>query len=292
MSTKYQKVPTKENSTNYREDLETTFNESLTEEEEEEEVSYRHITDSHGLLGIPSQSDNYCFVSTSSSNNDSKKPTPITNDGVFKNISTSQQQQQQHNDHPPSYSDATMDTTPPYWQTTIFESSSSSIDRNNIILVNGLPVGSLFIFFWNLLISACFQFVGFLLTYILYTSHAGKNGSRAGLGVSLVQLGFYIRGCSKLNFDFDFDFDFDNDQDDNDQEDDDDDDDDFKNIYLDIIAYFFMVLGWFIIIKSIADYLKAKKMEKIIKTDSIISESYTSSNNNNNIRMVNMERIV
>ncbi|KAI9307434.1 hypothetical protein BJ944DRAFT_158051 [Cunninghamella echinulata] len=148
------------------------------------------------------------------------------------------------------------------------------MDRNNIILVNGLPVGSLFIFFWNLLISACFQFVGFLLTYILYTSHAGKNGSRAGLGVSLVQLGFYIRGY------------------DNDQDDDDDDDDNFNNIYIDIIAYFFMILGWFIIIKSIADYLKAKKMEKIIKTDSIISDGYTSSNNNNSIRMINMERIV
>jgi len=30
---------------------------------------------------------------------------------------------------------------------------------------------------------------GFILTYILHTTHAAKNGSRAGLGVTLIQLG-------------------------------------------------------------------------------------------------------
>jgi hypothetical protein len=61
------------------------------------------------------------------------------------------------------------------------------------MLVDGLPVGHLFGFAWNLLVSMSFQFVGFLLTYLLHTTHAAKNGSRAGLGITLIQYGFYMR---------------------------------------------------------------------------------------------------
>lgn len=32
----------------------------------------------------------------------------------------------------------------------------------------------------------------------------------------------------------------------------------------DIVAYFLMMLGWFIIIRSLTDYFRAKQMEKII----------------------------
>ena len=46
------------------------------------------------------------------------------------------------------------------------------------------------------MISMSFQFVGFLLTYLLHTTHAAKNGSRAGLGITLVQYGFYMRAGS------------------------------------------------------------------------------------------------
>ncbi len=44
------------------------------------------------------------------------------------------------------------------------------------------------------MISMSFQLVGFLLTYLLHTTHAAKNGSRAGLGLTLVQYGFYMKG--------------------------------------------------------------------------------------------------
>lgn len=47
------------------------------------------------------------------------------------------------------------------------------------------------------MISMSFQLVGFLLTYLLHTTHAAKNGSRAGLGLTLVQYGFYMKGGSK-----------------------------------------------------------------------------------------------
>lgn len=60
------------------------------------------------------------------------------------------------------------------------------------ILIEGLPLGNPFSFFWSLLVSMSFQFVGFLLTTLLSTSHAAKNGSRAGLGVTLIQYGLYL----------------------------------------------------------------------------------------------------
>lgn len=61
------------------------------------------------------------------------------------------------------------------------------------MIIDGLPIGSVFAFLWNLLVSVSFQFVGFLLTYLLHTSHASKFGSRAGLGITLIQYGFYMR---------------------------------------------------------------------------------------------------
>jgi hypothetical protein len=44
-----------------------------------------------------------------------------------------------------------------------------------------------------MLVSISFQFVGFLLTYLLHTTHAGRLGARAGLGVTLIQYGFTLR---------------------------------------------------------------------------------------------------
>lgn len=35
---------------------------------------------------------------------------------------------------------------------------------------------------------------------------------------------------------------------------------------IDIIAYLLMIFGWFIIIRSVADYIRVKRMERIIAT--------------------------
>ncbi|GAA5934229.1 hypothetical protein JCM3775_006943 [Rhodotorula graminis] len=90
----------------------------------------------------------------------------------------------------PPYEAAQLDPSPQYWETTVITPGLYGPDD---ILVDGLPVGNLFSFAWNLLVSMSFQFVGFILTYILHTTHAAKNGSRAGLGVTLIQLGFYLK---------------------------------------------------------------------------------------------------
>ena len=62
------------------------------------------------------------------------------------------------------------------------------------MIIDDLPSGSIFTFVANLFTSFFFQFVGFLLTYLLHTTHAAKFGSRAGLGLTLIQFGFYSRG--------------------------------------------------------------------------------------------------
>ncbi|MBW0559646.1 hypothetical protein O181_099361 [Austropuccinia psidii MF-1] len=97
----------------------------------------------------------------------------------------------------PTYDSAALDSSPPYWETTVTLPGGANgpygILGPDDILVDGLPVGNLFGFAWNLLVSMSFQFIGFLLTYLLHTTHAAKNGSRAGLGITLIQYGLYTR---------------------------------------------------------------------------------------------------
>ncbi|KAI4137285.1 MAG: hypothetical protein L6R39_007366 [Caloplaca ligustica] len=117
-----------------------------------------------------------------------------SNDGVFANLSAKPERgEKQEEEKPPSYEAAAADATPPYWETTTIL-TPHGLSSPDEVYVDGLPVGSLFSFVWNGMISMSFQFVGFLLTYLLHTTHAAKNGSRAGLGITLIQYGFYMRG--------------------------------------------------------------------------------------------------
>jgi hypothetical protein len=113
-------------------------------------------------------------------------------------------------DAPPSYASAQQDAVPPYWENTVI--APFSPDSVGEMIIDNLPTGSLFSFLWNMLVSISFQFVGFLLTYLLHTTHgrsfvshslfftsdlfssAARCGSRAGLGVTLIQYGFALRG--------------------------------------------------------------------------------------------------
>ena len=98
-------------------------------------------------------------------------------------------------DAPPSYASAQADAVPPYWETTTIHlpSGVSASSVPGEMIIEGLPTGILFSFLWNMLVSVSFQFVGFLLTFLLHTTHAAKYGSRAGLGVTLIQYGFALR---------------------------------------------------------------------------------------------------
>ncbi|PWN23751.1 hypothetical protein BCV69DRAFT_8950 [Microstroma glucosiphilum] len=100
---------------------------------------------------------------------------------------------------PPTYEIAAADAAPGYWETTIapgglgWTPGGGNVGDLEDLILEGLPIGNVFGFAWNLLVSVCFQFVGFLLTYLLHTTHAARCGSRAGLGITLLQYGFYLR---------------------------------------------------------------------------------------------------
>ncbi|KAF3908128.1 hypothetical protein ABW21_db0208850 [Orbilia brochopaga] len=235
--------------------------------------------------------DTVHYTSTSNPIAQSSTPTPqptgstarrvignSSNDGVFANLSAKPTVggEKPVEEHPPSYEQAAADATPPYWETTILAPGMSPDE----VFIDGLPVGSVFAFVWNALISLSFQFIGFLLTYLLHTTHAAKNGSRAGLGITLVQYGFYMRGSVLDNtppppgegapapestpsdpnaYDFNS-----------------------GTLPTDAVAvsvdappgegisgnewfsYVLMVVGWFILIRAIADFLRARRTEQLV----------------------------
>ncbi|KIY49330.1 hypothetical protein FISHEDRAFT_72665 [Fistulina hepatica ATCC 64428] len=127
------------------------------------------------------------------------------NDGVFANVTAKPSRpvrvqdgddtylvpEDARADAPPSYATAQADAVPPYWETTVH--APFSPDAVGEMIIDSLPTGNVFSFAWNCLVSISFQFVGFLLTYLLHTTHAARLGSRAGLGVTLIQYGFALR---------------------------------------------------------------------------------------------------
>ncbi|EQB50757.1 hypothetical protein CGLO_09771 [Colletotrichum gloeosporioides Cg-14] len=194
----------------------------------------------------------------------------IQNEGVFSNLTAKPERGGEvKEEQPPTYEQAAADAAPPYWETTILAPGLGGPDE---VYIDGMPVGSLFSFVWNGMISMSFQIVGFILTYLLHSTHAAKNGSRAGLGITLIQYGFYMKGTTegdhppKMNGQDGYaappdpnSHNFD------------------PNAVTgeggggvaDItgqewIAYILMVVGWFVLIRSVSDYLKARRHEQLV----------------------------
>ncbi|KAK0642415.1 putative metal homeostasis protein bsd1 [Lasiodiplodia hormozganensis] len=192
------------------------------------------------------------------------------NDGVFANLSAKPSREDEAEEKPPSYEQAAADATPPYWETTILAPGLHSDE----VFVDGLPVGSIFSFVWNAIISMAFQLVGFLLTYLLHTTHAAKNGARAGLGITLVQYGFTMKGASNEmvggtpdagtgfgnapkdpnNVDFDP----------NDVTGDGSGSGSGQITTSEWLSYILMIVGWFILIRAVSDFLRARRHEQLV----------------------------
>ncbi|PFH53086.1 hypothetical protein AMATHDRAFT_138432 [Amanita thiersii Skay4041] len=208
------------------------------------------------------------------------------NDGVFANVMAKPQvarvvreedgsihivPEDNQKEAPPSYTEAQADAVPPYWETTV-HAPLSAIGSD--ILVDDLPAGSAFVFVINTFISFFFQFVGFFLTYLLHTSHAAKFGSRAGLGLTLIQYGFYSRSAVEDNptaAEMD------------------------QNVFIspdgtnttdattpapipddsygvgitprDWLSFLFMTLGWFLLISSVIGFWRVKRWESSVRTN-------------------------
>ncbi|TKX24472.1 metal homeostatis protein BSD2 [Elsinoe australis] len=203
-----------------------------------------------------------------------------TRDGVFANISAKPVAGVDDlEEKPPTYEQAAADATPPYWETTILTPGGYSSDD---VFVDGLMVGSMFSFVWNALISMSFQLIGFLLTYLLHTTHAAKHGSRAGLGITLIQYGFTFRSMPVDGPNFTG-----GDPDPNTvggavPSDPNSHDFDPHNVAGDAngpvgggmmgggsssdwISYVLMIAGWFLLIKASSDFVRARRQEMLIR---------------------------
>ncbi|PNY24605.1 Metal homeostatis protein BSD2, partial [Tolypocladium capitatum] len=192
----------------------------------------------------------------------------IGTDGVFANMSARPERTDSEKDEqPPTYEQAAADAAPPYWETTIMAPGFGGPDE---VYVDGMPVGSVFSFMWNGMISTSFQFVGFLLTYLLHSTHAAKNGSRAGLGITLIQYGFYMKGTSEseppaMNGPDGYAAPPDPNSHDFDAGDVTDGGGGGSAITGgEWMSYALMVVGWFILIKSVAEFLKARRHEQLV----------------------------
>ena len=114
-----------------------------------------------------------------------------------------------------------------------------------------------------------FQLVGFLLTYLLHTTHAAKNGSRAGLGITLVQFGFMMRGRSdsddtaggapppETNPSDPNSYNFQSATDTSASA-------DASMGRNEWLSYILMVVGWFILIRAVSDFLRARRTEQVV----------------------------
>jgi len=89
---------------------------------------------------------------------------------------------------PPSYIAASADAAPSYWDTVVH--APSAMDLNGDMIIDELPTGSVLVFVLTTVISWFFQLPGFILTYLLHGTHAGRFGAQAGLALTLIQWGF------------------------------------------------------------------------------------------------------
>jgi Protein of unknown function (DUF2370) len=212
------------------------------------------------LLAVPSPFAREVTTSPSASRYVPRSGT----DGVFANLSAKPDPDSldsKYDEPLPSYETAAADAAPPYWETTII---TPGIDCDEVY-VDGLPVGTFFTFIWNAMISMSFQFVGFLLTYLLASSHAARNGSRAGLGVILIQYGFYLRDAPVVPDDGTVLPDPNNAVGENGPP---MPNDDMPIEHLpkaEWMSYLLMVIGWFILIRSIGEYYRVKQLEKAVR---------------------------
>ena len=109
-------------------------------------------------------------------------------DGVFSNLSakpTTKQEQQ-----PPGYFDIpeSSDPAPPYIEHTVV----STLVESGDVLIDGMPVGSMTSFILSMLISVLFDFIGYFMTSLFATTHAQRQGSKAGLGFTLIRVGLIL----------------------------------------------------------------------------------------------------
>jgi hypothetical protein len=105
----------------------------------------------------------------------------------------------------------------------------------------------------SMLVCLTFDFIGFLIATLISNNHAAKCGARTGLGVILVKYGFVIRTKMLENQDDIFD----NPQENPDQR--------HLTAQGEWICYIFIIVGWFLILRSNAEYVRIRRLKQMIE---------------------------
>ncbi|KAJ3005460.1 hypothetical protein HKX48_000659 [Thoreauomyces humboldtii] len=192
-------------------------------------------------------------------------------DGVFSNLTAkadptaaAPQGKAYEELEPPSYAEAAHDRVPTYYETTVI---ASGYAEDGEVLIEGLPVGETFAFLVNLFVSASFDFIGFLLTAMLATSHAARAGSRMGFGITLIRYGFFMRTTEDemiQQFDDQYDPNLTSPEEFRQEE------QQLKagNQWLSLI---FIFLGFFIMLRAQAEFIRARRMKEVIAATSDVT---------------------
>ncbi|KAI9011163.1 hypothetical protein BC832DRAFT_549871 [Gaertneriomyces semiglobifer] len=229
---------------------------------------YERIPDTEegaaGQASVPAYAAPAAPVTTAAAASAAPARAPSGNDGVFSNLSAKPDNSSSGGKvfeeiEPPSYGDLEpREQVPSYYETTIL---ASGIAEDGEVLIDGMPVGDFFTFVVNMLVSMSFDFIGFLLTAMLATSHAARAGSRFGFGITLVRYGLYVGTAA------------DDDLGDIDPNDPtaplpDPSRSDSENYW---VSYFMIVFGFVFIIAAQAEYLRARRLEAVVKASSEIA---------------------
>ncbi|KAJ3041874.1 hypothetical protein HDV00_008578 [Rhizophlyctis rosea] len=203
--------------------------------------------------------------SSSSSDDDHPRtvPRPLPfptrgNDGVFANLSAKPEGNPSSGKafqeiEPPSYSDVVTDSSPPpFYETTVFAATTG---EDGEVLIDGLPVGNYFAFFVNMFISMSFDFIGFLLTSLMSTSHAARCGSRSGLGFTLIRYGLYIQTAQYEHEVEEYNALYDPENPES---------PDQIRAENQWISWLLLAAGFVIILRSNADFIRARRMQDIV----------------------------
>ncbi|EGF79499.1 hypothetical protein BATDEDRAFT_89747 [Batrachochytrium dendrobatidis JAM81] len=179
-------------------------------------------------------------------------PAPQHTDGVFANMAAKPdviQGKAYEEIEPPSYTDAVSDPSPPYFDTSI----TTGMTEDGEVLIDGMPVGDSLAFVVNVFVSMTFDFLGFLITSLLATSHAAKYGAQCGLGLTLIRVSVLIKDKTSITEDHD----------------------QYNAAYaVDPVeekqrrewsAFLLMIIGLFICVRSLAEYIRASRMRDVIQ---------------------------
>lgn len=239
-------------------------------EEEEEEAKKQNAVFTRqsvevGLRAVPtsamaSSSSSQLHPTSSTSSSSPRIIVGSSNEGVFSNMAAKPSVivgKTYEDPLPPSYDDLDLmgspqQQVPPYFETTVMTQYGEDGD----ILIEGLPVGNMFIFVVNAVVSMSFDFIGFLLTTLLASSHAAKSGSKFGLGITLLRYGLFIK-TRDVTEELDQARYFDPNSPETMEH---------LKKQNEWMSYLLMVVGFFMIMFSSAEYFRATRLRKAILT--------------------------